>query len=116
MLNLYFVRILSNSMLFIYVEYGRCRHLATGNTRNRLQHDLKRDGTDIYNLGESPQWRNANFHSGSVEIDPGPINFTYIDEAKGTQSRQYTTTWYSGESGFNTAGGVRTMTIWEYVQ
>ena len=100
----------------IYVEYGRVRSYNTGNSRARLQHDLKRDGTDIYNLGESPQWRNANFHSGSVEIVPGPIQFTYIYEAKGTQSRQYTATWYSGESGFNTAGSFRTMTIWEYVQ
>jgi len=116
MLTLNFEPILSNSKLFIYVEYGRARHLATGNTRNRLTHDLKRDGTDIYNLHETPQWKNANFSGSSVEIDPGPIQFTYIDEAKGTQSRQYTTTWYSGESGYNTAGGVRTMTIWEYVQ
>ena len=117
MLTLNFEPILSNSKLFIYVEYGSVRHLATGNNRNRLQHDLKRDGTDIYNLGESPQYKNANFGSSSVEFDPGPIQFTYIDQAKGTQSRQYTTTWYAVDSvAFNTGGVNRTMRIWEYVQ
>mgnify|MGYP001106032766 CR=1 FL=1 len=117
MLTLNFEPILSNSKLLIYVEYGRVRSYNTGNTRARLQHDLKRDGTDIYNLNESPQYRNANFGSSSVEFDPGPVQFTYIDQAKGTQSRQYTTTWYAVDGVvFNTASANRTMRIWEYVQ
>ena len=117
MLTLNFEPILSNSKLLIYVEYGRVRNYVAGNSRARLQHDLKRDGTDIYQLGESPQWRGANFNSSSVEIDPGPINFSYIDQAKGTQSRQYTATWQAIDAAaFNTGGANRTMRIWEYVQ
>ena len=116
MLTLDFEPILSNSELLIYVEYGRVRTFVTGNSRARLSNDLKRDGTDIYNLYESPQYYNANFHSSGVEIDPGPLNFTYIDQAKGTQTRQYTATWEPLDSTFNTAGANRTMRIWEYVQ
>ena len=117
MLTLNFEPILSNSKLLIYVEYGRVRSYNTGNTRARLQNKLKRDGTDIYTLNESPQYKNANFHSSAVEFDPGPVQFTYIDQAKGTQSRQYTTTWYAVDGvAFNTASANRTMRIWEYVQ
>jgi hypothetical protein len=117
MLTLNFEPILSNSKLLIYVEYGRVRNYVAGNSRARLQHDLKRDGTDIYNLGETPQYKSLNFNSSGVEIDPGPINFTYIDQAKGTQSRQYTATWQSVDAAaFNTGGANRTMRIWEYVQ
>ena len=116
MLTLNFEPILSNSKLFIYVEYGRVRSYTSGNSRNRLQHYLKRDGDNIYSLGESPQIRNWNLNGSSVETDFGPLQYTYIDEAKGTQTRQYTTTWYSGDAGWNRAGAPSVMRIWEYVQ
>ena len=95
MLTLNFEPILSNSKLLIYVEYGRVRSYTAGTSRNRLQHYLKRDSDNIYSLGESPQIRNWNLNGSSVETDFGPIQFTYIDQAKGTQTRQYTTTWSS---------------------
>ena len=47
----------SDARILIYVCYPSIRSYTTGNTRNRLNQHIKRNGSEIYSLSEMPQWR-----------------------------------------------------------
>jgi hypothetical protein len=99
----------SDARILIYVCYPSIRSYTTGNTRNRLNQHIKRDGTEIYNLGEMPQWRGANFASSGVEINKN-VNFVTIDSPNTTNQVTYTATWSSVDGHvWNTAAGQMTM-------
>ena len=55
------------------------RCFVTGNSRARFLNRIVREDTDtnletqLLNNNESPQWRNLNFHSGSVEVCGGSV-------------------------------------------
>ena len=103
----------SNARMLIHVVYPSVRSYTTGNTRHRLTHHIKRDGTEIYTLGEVPQWRSANFGSSGVEITTNVV-FTHIDSPSTTSQVTYTATWQSVDGHiWNTAGGQMTMIVAE---
>ena len=103
----------SDSILWIHVEYPTMRSYSSGNTRNLCNHKIKRNGTDIYAVNETPQWRGANFDGGTVEINI-PVSFSTFDSPNATSSVTYTSTWaISSGPGFNTAGSIRRMVIFE---
>jgi len=103
----------SDSVLWIHVEYPTMRSYDTGNNRNRCNHKIKRNGSDIYAVNETPQWRSANFGGSSVEINI-PVSFSTFDAPNTTSSVTYTSTWaISSGSGFNTAQATRRMIIFE---
>ena len=103
----------SDSILWIHVEYPTMRSYSTGNTRNLCNHKIKRNGSDIYAVNETPQWRGANFTSSNVEINI-PVSFSTFDSPNTTSSVTYTSTWaISSGTGFNTANSVRRMIIFE---
>ena len=103
----------SDSILWIHVEYPSMRSFASGNTRNLCNHHVKRNGTEIYSLHETPQWRNANFNSSSVEINI-PVSYSCFDSPNTTSAVTYTSTWaITTGPGFNTANSVRRMVIFE---
>ena len=89
------------------------RSYSSGNTRNLCNHKIKRNGTDIYAVNETPQWRGANFASSNIEINI-PVSFSTFDSPNATSSVTYTSTWaISSGPGFNTAGSIRRMVIFE---
>ena len=93
--------------------YPSVRSFTTGNTRTRLNHHIKRNGSEIYNLGEVPQWKEANFGGSGVEITTN-ISFTTIDSPNTTNQVTYTATWQSVDGHvWNTAGGTMVMIIAE---
>ena len=104
----------SDSILWIHVEYPTMRSYSSGDTRNLCNHKIKRNGSDIYAVNETPQWRGANFAtSGTVEINI-PVSFSTFDSPNTTSSVTYTSTWaISSGPGFNTAGSIRRMVIFE---
>ena len=103
----------SDSRLLIHVVYPSVRSFTTGNTRHRLNHHIKRNGSEIYNLGEVPQWKEANFGGSGVEITTN-ISFTTIDSPNTTNQVTYTATWQSVDGHvWNTAGGTMVMIIAE---
>ena len=103
----------SSSRMLIHVVYPSIRSYTTGNTRNRLNHHIKRDGTEIYNLPEMPQWRGANFAGSNVEINHN-VAFTHIDHPNTTNQVTYTATWQSADGQvWNTATGQMVMIVAE---
>ena len=103
----------SDSILWIHVEYPTMRSYSTGNTRNLCNHKVKRNGSDIYAVNETPQWRGANFTSSNVEINI-PVSFSTFDSPNTTSAVTYTSTWaISSGPGFNTAASIRRMVIFE---
>ena len=103
----------SDSILWIHVEYPTMRSYSSGNTRNLCNHKIKRNGTNIYSVNETPQWRGANFASSNIEINI-PVSFSTFDSPNATSSVTYTSTWaISSGPGFNTAGSIRRMVIFE---
>ena len=113
MLTLAFTPQRADSILWIHVEYPSIRSRETGNNRNRLNHHIKRDGSEIYNLNETPQWRSANFGSSGVEVNAN-VAFTHIDSPNTTNQVTYTATWQSSDGHvWNTAGSQMVMIIAE---
>ena len=103
----------SDSILWIHVEYPTMRSYSQGNTRNLCNHKIKRNGSDIYYVNETPQWRGANFDGGTVEINI-PVSFSTFDSPNTTSAVTYTSTWaISSGPGFNTAASTRRMVIFE---
>ena len=103
----------SDSILWIHVEYPTMRSYSTGNTRNLCNHKIKRNGSDIYAVNETPQWRGANFDGGTVEINI-PVSFSTFDSPNTTNAVTYTSTWaINSGPGFNTAASIRRMVIFE---
>ena len=99
----------SEARILIYVCYPSIRSYTTGNTRNRLNHHIKRNGSEIYSLPEMPQWRSANFGSSGVEINKN-VNFVTIDSPNTTSQVTYTATWQSVDGHvWNTASAQMTM-------
>ena len=99
----------SDARILIYVCYPSIRSYTTGNTRNRLNQHIKRNGSEIYSLNEMPQWRGANFASSGVEINKN-VNFVTIDSPNTTNQVTYTATWSSVDGhAWNTASGQMTM-------
>ena len=98
-----------DARILIYVCYPSIRSYTTGNTRNRLNQHIKRNGSEIYSLNEMPQWRGANFASSGVEINKN-VNFVTIDSPQTTNQVTYTATWSSVDGHvWNTASGQMTM-------
>ena len=113
MLTLSFTPQRADSILWIHVEYPSCRSYVSGNTRNRLNHAIKRDGTSIYTVSETPQWKGANWDSSNVEITT-PVSFSTFDSPNTTSAVTYTTTWQSGDGqNWNTAQSTRRIVIFE---
>ena len=103
----------SDCRMLIHVVYPSIRSYTTGNTRNRLNHHIKRDGSEIYSLPEMPQWRGANFDSSGVEINKNVV-FTHIDAPSTTNTVTYTATWQSADGHvWNTASAQMTMIVAE---
>ena len=103
----------SDSILWIHVEYPTMRSYSTGNTRNLCNHKIKRNGSDIYAVNETPQWRGSNFDGSNVEINI-PVSFSTFDSPNTTSAVTYTSTWaISSGPGFNTAASIRRMVIFE---
>ena len=103
----------SDSILWIHVEYPTMRSYSSGNTRNLCNHKIKRNGSDIYAVNETPQWRGANFASSNIEINI-PVSFSTFDSPNTTSAVTYTSTWaISSGTGFNTSGSIRRMVIFE---
>ena len=99
----------SEARILIYVCYPSIRSYTTGNTRNRLNQHIKRNGSEIYSLNEMPQWRGANFAGSGVEINKN-VNFVHIDSPNTTSQVTYTATWSSVDGHvWNTASGQMTM-------
>ena len=79
----------SDSILWIHVEYPTMRSYSTGDTRNLCNHKIKRNGTNIYAVNETPQWRGANFAtSGTIEINI-PVSFSTFDSPNTTSAVTY---------------------------
>jgi len=113
MLTLSFTPQRADSILWIHVEYPSIRSYVSGNTRNRLNHHIKRDGTEIYTVNETPQWKGANFDSSGVEITTS-VSFSTFDSPNTTSAVTYTTTWQSGDGqNWNTASSTRRIVIFE---
>ena len=113
MLTLAFTPQRADSVLWIYVEYGGIRSRTTGNNRNRLNQKIKRDGTQIYYLNETPQYYNANFASSGVEFTV-PCSFSTFDSPNTTSTVTYTTTWASPQgTAWNTSSNDRRIVIFE---
>ena len=113
MLTLSFTPQRADSILWIHVEYPSCRSYVSGNTRNRLNHAIKRDGTSIYTVSETPQWKGANWDSSNVEITI-PVSFSTFDSPNTTSAVTYTTTWASPNGQvWNTAASTRRIVIFE---
>ena len=113
MLTLAFTPQRADSILWIHVEYPSIRSRETGNNRNRLNHHITRDGSEIYNLYEMPQWRGANFAGSGVEINAN-VAFTHIDNPSTTNQITYTATWQSVDGHvWNTASGQMVMFVAE---
>ena len=113
MLTLAFTPQRADSVLWIHVEYPSCRSYVTSSTRNRLNHHIKRDGTEIYTINETPQWKGANFDSSNVEITV-PVSFSTFDSPNTTSAVTYTTTWASPNGQiWNTASSTRRIVIFE---
>ena len=103
----------SDSILWIHVEYPTMRSYSTGNTRNLCNHKIKRNGSDIYAVNETPQWRGSNFDGSNVDINI-PVSFSTFDSPNTTSAVTYTSTWaISSGPGFNTAASIRRMVIFE---
>ena len=103
----------SDARMLIHVVYPSVRSYTTGNTRNRLNQHIKRDGNEIYTLSEMPQWRGANFNSSGVEINSNVV-FTHIDSPNTTSTVTYRATWQSADSQtWNTANSQMTMIVAE---
>ena len=103
----------SSARILIHVCYPSIRSYTTGNTRNRLNQHIKRNGTEIYSLPEMPQWRGANFASSNVEINKN-VAFTHIDHPNTTNQVTYTATWSSVDGHvWNTATGQMVMIVAE---
>ena len=99
----------SSARILIHVCYPSIRSYTTGNTRNRLNQHIKRNGSEIYSLPEMPQWRGANFASSGVEINKN-VNFVTIDSPNTTSQVTYTATWSSVDGHtWNTASAQMTM-------
>ena len=99
----------SSARILIHVCYPSIRSYTTGNTRNRLNQHIKRNGTEIYSLPEMPQWRGANFAGSGVEINHN-VAFTDIDSPNTTNQVTYTATWSSVDGHvWNTATGQMVM-------
>ena len=108
-----FTPLKSSSRVLIHVVYPSIRSYTTGNTRNRLNQHIKRDGNEIYSLPEMPQWRGANFASSNVEINKN-VSFTHIDHPNTTNQVTYTATWQSVDGHvWNTATGQMVMIVAE---
>ena len=108
-----FTPLRSDSRVLIHVVYPSIRSYTTGNTRNRLNQHIKRDGNEIYTLSEMPQWRGANFASSNVEINHN-VAFTHIDHPNTTNQVTYTATWQSVDGHvWNTASGQMVMIVAE---
>ena len=108
-----FTPLRSDSRVLIHVVYPSIRSYTTGNTRNRLNQHIKRDGTEIYTLSELPQWRGANIASSNVEINHN-VAFTHIDHPNTTNQVTYTATWQSVDGHvWNTASGQMVMIVAE---
>ena len=113
MLTLSFTPQRADSILWIHVEYPSIRSYVTGNNRNRLNHNIKRDGSSIYTVNETPQWKGANFDSANVEITV-PVSFSTFDSPNTTSAVTYTTTWASPQGTvWNTAASTRRIVIFE---
>ena len=113
MLTLAFTPQRADSILWIHVEYPSIRSRVSGNTRNRLNHHIKRDGTEIYSVVETPQWYNANFNSSGVEITTN-VTFSTFDSPNTTNEVTYTTTWASPQNtAWNTQSSTRRIVIFE---
>ena len=113
MLTLSFTPQRADSILWIHVEYPSCRSYVSGNTRNRLNHHIKRDGTEIYTVNETPQWKGANFDSSGVEITTS-VSFSTFDSPNTTNAVTYTVTWASPNgTAWNTASNTRRIVIFE---
>ena len=103
----------SDSVLWIHVEYPTMRSYDSGDTRNRCNHKIKRNGSDIYAVNETPQYKNCDFGSSGVEINI-PVSFSTFDAPNTTSSVTYTSTWQiSSGGGFNNASSIRRMIIFE---
>ena len=108
-----FTPLRTSSRVLIHVVYPSIRSYTTGNTRNRLNQHIKRDGTEIYNLNEMPQYKGANFASSNVEFNQN-VAFTYIDHPNTTNQVTYTATWQSVDGHvWNTASGNMVMIVAE---
>ena len=113
MLTLSFTPQRADSVLWIHVEFGGIRSRVTGNNRNRLNTKVKRDGTQIYFLNETPQYLNANFNSSGVEFTV-PVSFSTFDSPNTTNAVTYTVTWASPNgTAWNTASNTRRIVIFE---
>ena len=113
MLTLAFTPQRADSILWIHVEYPSIRSRETGNNRNRLNHHIKRDGTEIYSIAETPQYYNANFNSSGVEITTNVV-FSTFDSPNTTSAVTYTTTWASPQNTvWNTQSSTRRIVIFE---
>ena len=99
----------NDARILIHVCYPSIRSFTTGNTRNRLNHHITRDGSEIYSLPEMPQWRGANFNNSGVEINSN-VAFTHIDSPSTTSEVTYRATWQSADSQtWNTASAQMVM-------
>ena len=108
-----FTPLRTSSRVLIHVVYPSIRSYTTGNTRNRLNQHIKRDGNEIYTLSEMPQWRGANFAGNNVEINHN-VAFTHIDHPNTTNQVTYTATWQSVDGHvWNTASGQMVMIVAE---
>ena len=113
MLTLSFTPQRADSILWIHVEYPSIRSYVTSSTRNRLNHAIKRDGTSIYTVNETPQWKGANFDSSNVEITSA-LSFSTFDSPNTTSAVTYTTTWASPNGQiWNTQSSTRRIVIFE---
>ncbi len=103
----------NDARMLIHVVYPSIRTYVTGNTRTRLNQHIKRDGNEIYNLNEMPQWRSANFGSSGVEVNKN-VAFTHIDNPSTTNQITYTATWQSVDGHvWNTSSGQMVMIVAE---
>ena len=108
-----FTPLKTSSRVLIHVVYPTIRTYVTGNTRTRLNHHIKRDGTEIYTLSEMPQYKSANFGSSAVEFNTN-VAFTHIDHPNTTNQVTYTATWQSVDGHvWNTANGQMVMIVAE---
>ena len=108
-----FTPLRTSSRVLIHVVYPSIRSYTTGNTRNRLNQHIKRNGSEIYSLPEMPQWRGANFGSSGVEVNKN-VAFTHIDHPNTTNQVTYTATWQSVDGHvWNTASGQMVMIVAE---
>ena len=113
MLTLPFTPQRADSVLWIHVEFGGIRSRTTGNNRIILNTKVKRDGTQIFFLNETPQYLNANFGGSSVEFTV-PVSFSTFDSPNTTNTVTYTVTWASPTgAAWNTASNIRRIVIFE---